>query len=179
MEDISINQQLRQVNQDDFNFLVKNGKRSSFLFKFDFESLIYCKWGFVKEILPDLFLKNDFDELFFLMLKDRGQKVFCIGDVKQISANEAMAFILWLIDEMKAINELEMQYLKSDPDVKLIQAGIHKLDQFGIKNTLDNLAQGNVLKYDEVRNLRYDVVFDKQYMEVIKSEIEKKLIKIK
>lgn len=172
---ISINQQLQQISQEDFNFLVKNGKRSSILFNFDFESLIYCKWGFVKETLPNLFAKNDFEQLFILMLLDRGIE----GNVNKIEIKDAVAFILWLIDEIKSINELESQYLKSDPDIKLLQAGINRLDQFGHKNTLDNLAKGDILKYDLIRNLRYNEVFDKQYMEVIKSDIEKKLSKIK
>jgi len=173
------NEDFQNISQEDFNFLVKNGKRSHILLNFDFESLIYSSWGFVKETIPELFAKNDFETLFFLMLKDRNQKVFCLGDVRQINVNEAMAFILWLIDEMKAINDLESQFLKSDPDPKMINAGIHKLDQFGIKNTLDNLTDGKIWKYDKIRNMPYNDVFDKQYMQVIKSEVEKKLSKIK
>jgi len=80
---------------------------------------------------------------------------------------------------MKSINELESQYLRSEPDIKMLQSGINKLDQFGLLNTLDNLAKGDVLKYDAIRQMSYNVIFDKQYMEVTKSEIEKKLSKIK
>jgi len=173
-----LNNKLSQINQEDFNFLLKNGKRSSILLNFDFESLIYLKWGLLKETLPDLFAKNDFEKLFFLMLKDRGVNLF-LNDIQKIEVNKAMSFILWIIDELKKINELETTYLKSDPDSKLLQAGIHKLDQFGLMNTLDNLARGCPWDYDKVRELRYSVVFDKQYMEIIKSEIEKKLTKIK
>lgn len=173
-----LNQELSKISQYDFNFLIKNGKRSSILLNFDFESLIYLKWGLLKETLPDLFVKNDFEQLFFLMLKDRGLHPFLI-DVQRIDVNKAMSFILWIIDEMKTIRELESQYLRSDPDVKLLQAGINKLDQFGLLNTLDNLAKGDILKYDSIRELRYNVVFDKQYLEVTKAEIEKKLAKQK
>ena len=173
------NEDFQYINQEDFNFLVKNGKRNSKLLNFDFESLIYSSWGFVKETIPELFANNDFEQLLFLMLKDRKQKVFCLGDVRQININEAMAFILWLIDEMKAINDLESQFLKSDPDPKMINAGIHKLDQFGIKNILDNLTDGKIWEYDKIRNMPYNDVFDKQYMEIVKSEVEKKLSKIK
>lgn len=174
----TLNQKLSSISQEDFNFLIKNGKRSQKLINFDFESLIYLKWGLLKETLPDLFTKNDFEQLFFLMLLDRGVNVFK-SDVQRIEVNHAMSFILWLIDEMKTIRELESTYLRSDPDVKLLQSGINKLDQFGLMNTLDNLAKGDILKYDLIRELPYNVVFDKQYMEVVKSEIEKKLSKIK
>lgn len=173
-----LNQKLLQVTLDDFEFLKKNGRRSSKLLNFEFESIIYLKWGFLKETLPDLFAKNDFEQLFYLMLQDRKQFVF-LADVQKIEVNQAMSFILWLIDEMKTIRELESTYLRSDPDVKLLQAGINKLDQFGLMNTLDNLAKGDILKYDLIRELPYNVVFDKQYMEVVKSEIEKKLAKNK
>jgi len=173
-----LNQKLSQISQDDFNFLIKNGKRNSKLFNFDFESLIYLKWGLLKETLPYLFAKNDFEKLFYLMLQDRKKFVF-LADVQKLEVNQAMSFILWLIDEMKTIRELESTYLRSDPDVKLLQAGINKLDQFGLMNTLDNLAKGDILKYDLIRELPYNVVFDKQYLEVTKSDIEKKLSKIK
>jgi len=90
-----------------------------------------------------------------------------------------MSFILWIIDEMKSIQDLEIKYLKSDPNPKMLQAGINNLDQFGILNTLDNLSGGDILKYDLIRNIPYNIVFDKQYMEVVKSGIENKLAKIK
>lgn len=173
-----LNKKLSSISQEDFSFLIKNGKRSQILCNFDFESLIYTKFGFLKETLPDLFAKNDFEQLFYLMLQDRKQFVF-LADVQKIEVNHAMSFILWLIDEMKTIRELESTYLRSDPDVKLLQAGINKLDQFGLMNTLDSLSKGDVLKYDEVRKLPYNIVFDKQYLEVTKNDIEKKLSKIK
>lgn len=173
-----LNQKLSSISQEDFNFLIKNGKRSSKLINFDFESLIYLKWGLLKEALPDLFARNDFEQLFFLMLKDRGQHPFLI-DCQKIEANEAISFILWIIDELKTIRELESNYLSADPDIKFLQAGGNNLNKFGLMNTLDNLAKGDVLKYDLIRELPYNVVFDKQYLEVTKSEIEKKLSKIK
>lgn len=173
-----LNQKLSSITQEDFDFLIKNGKRSSILFNFDFESLIYLKWTTLKEVLPELFAKNNFEELFYLMLKDRGVNLFKV-DIQNIEVNHAMSFILWVIDELKSVNELEKQYLTSDPDVKFLQAGGNNLNKFGLMNTLDNLAKGDILKYDLIRQLPYNVVFDKQYLEVTKAEIEKKLAKIK
>jgi len=173
-----LNQKLSQISQDDFNFLIKNGARSSKLLNFDFESLIYLKWGLLKETLPSLIQVGDLETLYFLMLKDRGVNVF-FNDVQNIEPNKAMSFFLWIRDEMQSIQELENQYLRSDPDIKLLQAGINELDKFGLNNTLDNLAKGNILDYDKIRQLPYNVVFDKQYLEVTKGRIEKKLAKQK
>lgn len=173
-----INERLSLVTKEDFDFLVKNGKRSSKLLNFEFDSLIYSGWGFVKERLPELFAKGEFDKIFFELLKDRDVNVF-LNDVQRITTNEALKFILWIRDELEGINNLERTYLISNPSAKLFQAGINRLDQFGLLNTIDNLANGDVLKYDEVRKLRYNVVFDKQYRDIISKEIQEKLSKIK
>lgn len=173
-----INERLSLITKEDFDFLVKNGKRSSKLFNFEFDSLIYSGWGLVKERLPELFTKGEFDRLFFEMLRDRGYNVF-MSAVQKMETNEALKFILWIRDELEAIANLEKTYLVSSPSAKLFQAGINRLDQFGLLNTIDNLANGDILKYDEVRKLRYNVVFDKQYRDIILKEIQEKLSKIK
>lgn len=173
-----LNNDLNKISVEDFNFLIKNGNRSSKLLNFDFESLIHSSWEIVKEKIPYFFGINDYEGIIYEMFLDRKFYVFK-NDVEKIDLKSAMAFILWLIDELKSISEIESNYLRSDPDIKLLQAGINKLDQFGVINTLDNLAKGDILKYDLIRELPYNVVFDKQYLEVTKSEIEKKLSKIK
>lgn len=173
-----MNDVLNSISNEDFNFLVKNGKRTSILLNFDFESLIYSSWGMIKETIPELCLKGEFDKLFYLMLKERGVNVF-VNDLHQIPFKKAVAFILWIKDEMNTIQELEKTYLVSSPSAKMFSAGINKLDQFGILNTIDNLAGGDIFKYDEVKKLRYSLVFDKQYREIIKSEITEKLAKQK
>lgn len=175
---MSINERLSLITKDEFEFLVKNGKRSSKLFNFEFESLIYSGWGLIKERLPELFAKGEFDRLFYELLRDRGHKVY-MSAIQKMETRDAMKFILWVRDELEAIANLEKTYLVSNPSPKLFQAGINRLDQFGLMNTLDNLAGGDILKYDEVRKLRYNVVFDKQYRDIIVKEIQDKLSKIK
>lgn len=175
---MSINLQLSKVSVDDFNFLVKNGKRSSILFNFDFESLIFTEWGLLKEVLPDCFIKGDFEKLFFLLLKDRGINVF-LNDIQNIELAKAMEFILWIRDELESLKELESKYLVSNPTAKMFQSGINRLDQFGLLNTIDNLAGGDILKYDAVKKLKYNQIFDWQYMNIVKNEIQEKLSKIK
>lgn len=178
MEGITINNKISQISQEDFNFLLKNGKRSSKLFNFDFESLILSSWGVVKETIPYFIQNNDFDNLFLLMLKDREQHYFLI-DVQRIDIKDSVSFLLWIIDELKALNELESTHLSSSPDAKMINAGINKLDKFGYKNTLRQLAKGDLTKYDEIKKKPYHFIFDEQLMNVIHIEIEKKLINSK
>jgi len=169
---------LLYLKKEEFDFLIKNGKRSSKLLNFDFESLIYSNWGMVKEVLPDLFARNDFEKLIILLFKERGINLFSY-DVHKISLSEGMSFILWIIDEMKAIQELEVNNLSSSPNIKMIQAGISELDKFGLDNVRDSLTDGNILNYEKINNMPYYKVFDKQLMEITKNKINEKMAKIK
>lgn len=173
-----INERLSLITKEEFDFLVKNGKRSSKLLNFEFDSLIYSGWGLIKEQLPDLFAKGEFDRLFIDLLRDRGVNVFGVT-VRNISTNEAIKFILWIRDELEAIANLEKTYLVSSPSAKLFQAGINRLDQFGVKNTLYNIGGKNLKKHKLIRKTPYNEVFDLQYYLLVNSEIQKKLSKIK
>lgn len=172
------NSQFLSLTQEEFNFLLKNGKRSSKLLNFDFESLIYSNWATVKETLPDLFAKNEYDKLILLLFKERGINHF-ICDIHNISIADGMSFILWIIDEVKAIQDLEIDNLRSNPSIKQLQAGINELDKFGIDNTRDNLTDGKLWHYDKINNMPYYKVFDKQLMEITKNKINEKMAKIK
>jgi hypothetical protein len=173
-----LNSQLSKITNEDFDFLSKNGKRTSIFLNHDFESLIYSEWGLLKFDLPDLFSSGNFEQLLFLLLKDRGINVF-LNDIQKQPINKSIEFILWIKDELETIKELEKTYLSSDPSAKMVQAGINKLDQFGIMNTVDNLAGGDILKYELIKKQKYNVIFDKQYREVITNEIQTKLAKLK
>jgi hypothetical protein len=173
-----LNSQLAQITNEDFDFLSKNGKRTSVFMRYDFESLIYSEWGLLKFDLPDLFASGNFEQLLFLLLKDRNVNVF-LNDIQKQPINKAIEFILWIKDELETIKDLEKTYLSSDPSAKMFQAGINKLDQFGIMNTIDNLSGGDILKYEFIKKQKYNVIFDKQYREVITNEIQAKLAKIK
>jgi len=99
--------------------------------------------------------------------------------VKKQDNYKKLKFLFWIQDQYKLINELEQRYLSSPPDGKLIQAGIQDLDVLGDKNILDQLAGGDVLKWEQIEQLPYGRVFDKQLKNVIEARISKKLNKIK
>lgn len=174
----TLNRKLTEISEDVLAFLLKNGKRSSVLFGFDFEDALYFSWGLLKEKIPELLSAGDLESLYFLMLKERGINVFKI-DVERIELKEAVAFYLWILDELKTISELEKNYLQNEADFNLVKAGISKLEQFGHLTTIDSLANGDLTKYEAIKKMPYNLIFDKQFLEKTKSEIEKKLIEIK
>lgn len=155
----------------DLDFIIKNGKRSSTIAGFDFVGLVYCKFKFVKTTLPELLKSNKLEQIVIDIFADREEKI------KEYTLNDLIYFILWIRDELELIEQLETKYLSSPPDNKMISAGINELDQFGIINTIDILAGGDILKWRKVENLRYNVIFDKLYKNAIETRIQKNLVK--
>lgn len=169
---------LNQLSQEEVDFIFKNGKRSSILFNFDFQSLIYSSYGFVKEVIPSAFITGDIERMIFKACKERGVHVF-LSDISHLPVPEVMSFICWLKDELEAIVIMEGQHLSSEPEMDLKAAGIEELNQFGTLNVIDSLAGGDVLKWDAIRALPYHVVFDKQLKGIVEKGIEKRLIAIR
>lgn len=159
-------------------FLLKNGKRSSVLNNYDFESLTLFSFKFVKKTMPNLLKLGNFDKLIFEAFKDRGQNIFEI-DITYFDFKDVLYFIFWLKDEMEFWNKKESDYLSSDPTAEMMGAGINELDIFGINNVLDSLAGGDITKYAQIEAMTYGTIFDKQWKTNIENRIQKKLIKKK
>lgn len=171
-----INDNISKLSEFEMEFLLKNGKRSSVLNNFDFESITLFSFKFVKKIMPNLLKLGNFDELIFEAFKDRGNNIFKV-DVNYFEFKEVLYFIFWLKDELELWSSNEQKYLSSDPNIKMISAGINKLDIFGINNIIDSLAKGDITKYNEIESLPYGVVFDKQWKSNVEDDIQKKLMK--
>lgn len=175
---MTFDESIAKISQADFEFIIKNGKRSSVIFGHDLDKLIYSSWKFLKETLPDLVKKGKFGDAVFECLKDRGINVFRI-DIDRRTINEVMAFFLWISDEREAIAKMEAEYLVADPDPDMQMAGISDLNIFGDMNTIDALAEGDVTKYETIKLLPYNVIFDKSYKDIVERRIEKKYAKLK
>jgi len=175
---MSFNIALLKIGVDEFTFLFKNSIRKSNLLNHEFESLHLSSWKFVKEIAPQLIKLGNFEKLIIEIFKDRGIGIFP-ADVNYSDYNECLYFLFWIIDEVKHWNETESKVLSAEPDVKLLAAGINELNQFGDLNTIDSLANGDVLKYEEIKMLPYHVIFDKQYKTNIENNINRKMAKQK
>ena len=86
---------------------------------------------------------------------------------------ESASFALWLFDSFRQILEMEEKALSSKPNQKLIDAGIERMNIFGELNIINTLANGDLLKYEAVKKLPYEDVFNKLLMDKIESEINK------
>jgi hypothetical protein len=83
-----------------------------------------------------------------------------------------------VLKEMEKIVEKE-KALEYEPDADQISAGIENFAQFGPFATIDSLADGNVLLYDEIEAKPYNLIFTKLLHERVKSEYINNLTAIK
>lgn len=163
------------MTADEFAFIVKNGKRSNKIFGREFKPLVYYSYEFVKIDLPDLLVKGEINATVQRAFDEIGVKY----KKKNPPLSHTLPFVLWLKDEVERIYELEREYLSSQPDAKLVNAGIKDLDELGEINVIDSLAGGDILKWDAIMKLPYHKIFDKQRKSVIESNINRRLAKQK
>ncbi len=69
---------------------------------------------------------------------------------------------------------IEAQTLDYETEPLEIEAGIEVFSKYGPVNTLETLAGGDVLRWEEVKGLSYDTVYIKQLLNKDRREFEKK-----
>ena len=67
--------------------------------------------------------------------------------------------VLDCIEQLKEIIETESKELSIEPTREQRLAGVSMYDEFGIMNTIRAVAQGNILNFDKVLEIEYNVVF--------------------
>lgn len=68
--------------------------------------------------------------------------------------------------------------LKVPPDPDQEAAGISMFDVYGIKNTVDSLSHGDILKHEAIYLQPYCIVFEAQRMNITKSVFNKAYQKV-
>lgn len=171
---MTLNENILQLKKTDYAILFKNSIRKNTIFAIDISSLIYSSYWLVKNDLPQALEANNFSGAIEAVCADRGYNI----KAGRLTIEEAMPFILFLVDELNTIAELEQRYLASPPDNDLLNAGVKDLDEIGALNVVDSLAGGDVLKWEAVKKLSYSTVFDKLRKNTLEGKIQKKYNKI-
>lgn len=163
-----------ELANKDYEVIKKYGKREDTLFGIKLTDITFLTYDELKNQIPELFLINDFEKVIYLIFKHK-KKNITFGRIKLLNNYRKFRFLLWVQDQYEKIKELEIQYLTSPPDAKLISAGIRELDILGDINLIDSLSQGDIFKWDDTRNLPYSKIFDKQLKTTIERRISKRL----
>jgi len=91
---------------------------------------------------------------------------------------DVFRFLKFVFDSIERVNKLE-EKLIYEPDTDEVNAGIEMYNQFGYFATIDRLAQGDILKYEEVGQLEYSIVFSKLMLNQVDAQFMKNYQKIK
>ena len=84
-------------------------------------------------------------------------KIYVQNDNDNIVYVYKMAFNL--LDQLKQTLEIESEQLHVRPTSEQINAGLDMFDEFGVMNTIKAVALGNILNFDNVLKIKYNVVF--------------------
>ena len=98
--------------------------------------------------------------------------------IHELPAAEVYPFGIHLQNQLIDIKKLEAKMLKAEHTAEQKQAGINEFDKLGIFNTIDMLAQGDPLKYDDVLKIDYGTIFNKLLLLNISVKFDKRLSKI-
>ena len=110
-----------------------------------------------------------------------------IFELKNIDKKEVARFDLikfcqiksYFVDQMKTINEVENISLGSTPPTdKQIRAGINEFQKLGNYLQFSDLCGGDILKFDQIRKLPYELFFLELLKRKIKSDYENNLFEI-
>lgn len=105
-------------------------------------------WG--QRIEAEQILRNKSDDI------DGIVKCYKLADMPII---EMFEMVLDIIEQLKEIIETESKELSIEPTREQKLAGVSMYDEFGIMNTIRAVAQGNILNFDKVLEIEYNVVF--------------------
>ncbi|MEE4248560.1 MAG: hypothetical protein V2I33_24540 [Kangiellaceae bacterium] len=84
-----------------------------------------------------------------------------------------MAVYKWVANEISEINKIVYQELGGEPDPDYVAAGIEQLKDFDYSVALDQLAQGDPLRYDQLLRTPYTVIFRKLCLDNVWGDIRK------
>lgn len=171
----SFNSSLNRLSEVDFAILVQNGKRLSSLFGVSFGTIANLKYKTVKHNIPEMIKSGQFVNLIQYLLKEKG-KLVSLAKINAHNHNELLSFILWIKDELTAIYNLESSYLVSEPDMDMINAGVRELDELGDFVLIDGLVKEwcGAYTHEEIENMPYGFIFDKQLKSVKEARIQKR-----
>ncbi|WP_407324035.1 hypothetical protein R5O24_02820 [Tenacibaculum maritimum] len=82
----------------------------------------------------------------------------------------------WITEQLKSIAEIEAQELSHEPTAEEKNAGVDMLQDFDYTVSLDVLANGDLLKYDEILEKPYAIIFRKLCLDKLKNQIQQNFI---
>jgi hypothetical protein len=136
--------------------------------------IIDWSWGEIKQIQDiinqDSLKYDDMIEILSIGSQNTRDKILAL------TWDKCFALYNFIVAGVKRINTLEEQ-LRYEPTVKESNAGIDQYSEFGWFCTLDRLAGGDPLKYDEIGKLPFHLIFAKLKLNNLDVEFNRRINK--
>lgn len=97
-------------------------------------------------------------------------------DFLNLDVFNCFAVYKWITEQLKSIGEIELQELSHEPTTEEKNAGVDMLQDFDYTVSLDVLANGDVLKYDDILKKPYAIIFRKLCLDKVKNQIQQNYI---
>jgi len=145
------------------------------------EDITFCTFG-QKLLASDAIGEGDIIEMLAIYLQpvyDDGKfdndRIEPIKEMLQdVSVEDAYSCIKYLKNQLETILANEAKMLKPEISHEQRLAGIDIFNALGYFNTIDMLAGGDVLKYEEVLNVDYNTIYSKLLHTKFSAKFEKK-----
>ena len=136
----------------------------------------FMTWPYitVKEIQLTLSQDYDYEQVINIIKELTGMSVKKILGKSWI---DIFKFIKFVFKSIERINELEKKLIY-EPDADEQNAGIEMYNEFGVFATIDRLAGGDPLKYDEIGKTEFSVIFVKLRLNQVDVQFAKNYQKV-
>lgn len=97
--------------------------------------------------------------------------------IERFTITQFYGIINYIKEQLEFITNIEMNELNDDEeDIDLITVNANeRMAKFGVINTIDSLANGDLTKWDDIQKMQYSVVFTKLKMDKEKNKIQKEI----
>ena len=97
--------------------------------------------------------------------------------IERFTITQFYGIINYIKEQLEFITNIEMNELNDDDeDIDLISVNANeRMGRFGVVNTIDSLANGDITKWDEIQKMQYSTVFTKLKMDKEKNKIQKEI----
>lgn len=148
------------------NMILRSGK---FQLKPKQEDFWDLSWGELI-LLRKYIEEKNISTVMYLIFNVSQEKFF------ELDVYNCFAVYKWINEQNKEIIDLEIEELGGAVSIEEKEAGVEELNRFGYTVSLDVLANGNILKYDEILKKPYHEIFKKLCLNKTKNDIQKNYI---
>lgn len=162
--------EFNNLTQDQYKTLYEYAQPSNSIAGYNSKPLYDLPFNFIRVDLPELFKQNnDIAVIESIMMQQYRRFDISKADWKQI-----IYFMKWIMQEYERLNKAEKNHLSSEPDLKMVNAGVNNMDEFGYRPVIARIAKDWNMHIDEVWQLPYHTIYSKMKEDKVWSDIQEK-----